>query len=482
MEENKTLMDIARMGANYNNFCDYNPEPIYKSALELLESGANPNQKGDWGIYPFQMAAKTGNFGFLKALAEKGVRMLRLDDEGNNALHMALQGAEGRYKWDNQTLYLRAFVPCPTAETFPFFDRKPGKYEEYIDFLAPTIQALMDAGVDPEQANNAGITPLEMAFRCEAQKARAIMKSLPDAATNEKVARMGGMTLQQAVFLRDQEAVEAILELGLQHIDGLEQIVPHPDPRYDWEEMPPYGDGTALGQACLLFYPEMIELLLRKGADPNVKDSQGRNALTWFFMHNRRVHPDYFINDTPGRIIDSMVKAGFNVDGTVTDTGFTVLNFSCASWFGDVYPGTDEKGDGYPGNRLLLYDNYLVKDTFRILIIRALLRNGAGVDIPNNDGQTPLMFACGGNQGLPLASDISLLFLEKGACVSAKDNFGNTPLIYAAYNEDIAVGYDIAQNLFDYGDPEPDTVNSNGMKALDFAVNRGNESLTKLLV
>lgn len=481
--EGKTpLHYLAGRGATYDYFDRYNPEPIYQATHKLLDAGANPQKKDKWDTYPFQLAAKTNNTAFLKALSEKNIRMQRLDNEGNNALHLALTGADSRYKWKNQTLYLRAFVPDPTAETLPFFNRQPGKYEQYLDFITPGIQALTEAGVDPGQANNAGVTPLQIAYQCEAHKARAIMKNLPGAATDTQIAATGGMTLQQAVAMRDAEAIDAILDTALQQIDALEDLEPHPDPRYDWDEMPPYGDGTALHQACLLFYPEIIEHLLRRGANPNAKDSQGRTPLAWLFLHNRRVHPDYYIHNTPGRIIHSMIKAGLDINDTVLDTGFTLLNLACASWFGDVYPGTDEKGDAQPGNRLLLYDNYHVKDTFRILIIRELLKHNPDVDKPNAEGITPLMYACGGNQGLPLASDITLLLLEKGATITARDNYGNTPLIYAAYNQDPAVGYDIAQNLYDYGDPIPDAANTAGRKALDYAVDRQNEPLVKLLV
>ncbi len=60
-------------------------------------------------------------------------------------------------------------------------------------------------------------------------------------------------------------------------------------------------------------------------------------------------------------------------------------------------------------------------------IAQVLLAQGASVDAPSKNGETPLMKACRtGNQGMVR------LFLDKGADVNATENDGLTALMFAA--------------------------------------------------
>jgi len=486
------LIALAARGATADNYTTYDGPALYRCAIALLDAGAGHLRKDKYDNYPFQLAASTGNWGVLQALNEKGARMTRLDDEGNNALHLTLQKVRTAYDWRNLGKWKQTFVPHYHDGRYTYYPDGNAtyysadalrayihQYADYVRFMAATVTQLITAGVDPEQANNAGETPLDIAFRYEAKHIRVIMKNMD--AGDPTIVATGGMTLNQAVFHRDAEAVEAILGLGHYHINAIEPLVPHPDPRYDWEEMPPYGEGNALAQACLQFYPEMIQLLIDKGADPNTKDSRGFSAPSWLFRHNRRMHPDYFIHNAPEKVIKMLIAGGMDPNLTADDNAYTILNFACGSWFGDTYPGTYDQGDGKPGNRLTSYDNYLVKDTLRYLVIKALLTAGADPNIPSRDGMTPLMFVCRTGD-LPLAAEISVLLLEKGADVAAKDNYNNTVLIYAATNPNTGLAYDLAQNLFDFGDPQPAAVNNDSRKALDYAVALQNEPLVKLLM
>jgi ankyrin repeat protein len=64
--------------------------------------------------------------------------------------------------------------------------------------------------------------------------------------------------------------------------------------------------------------------------------------------------------------------------------------------------------------------------------IKMLLDHGAKVDLANEDGDTPLIYACGVSNSRGALGVVSLL-LANGANVNATTTSGRTPLILAAY-------------------------------------------------
>lgn len=450
------------------------PEHVRECALLLLNAGADPHKKDNYDKTPVLIAAQAHNVPFLALLCEKNIPLTQTDEEGNNALMFALTSVDAQYAF-----YIRG----RKAQIFHPSELSYSQYLPTVEKAVPTVRLLLDAGVDPEGKTDKGITPLDLAFVCEAKKLRAMMKGLitgnpAQADEEQQLAATGGMTLNEAVWQRDAEAVRAIIETGLHDINTPDHIIYPPDSDYDPDWMPPYGEGTPLGQACLLFYPEMITLLLELGADPNYKDNNGRTALSWLFFRNRRLYHRYFRENIPAQVIARFAEAGADLNANVDDRYESILSLACSSVFGDYYPA-----DTRPGQVLDLYDGYVVRDTFHILVINALLEKEVDVNHANIDGRTPLMATCMGNYGFfPLSDEVAVKLLEKGASVSARDNYGNTPLIYAAVNEEMAMATEMAARLFKYGDPLPQAVNTEGKSALDYAVTRQNEPLIKLLV
>ena len=72
--------------------------------------------------------------------------------------------------------------------------------------------------------------------------------------------------------------------------------------------------------------------------------------------------------------------------------------------------------------------------------------------------------------------------LEAGAEVAAADRDGNTPLHYAAMNRDAGAGKEMAEMLFEFGNPKPEAVNNQGKSALEIATDNNNEPLVKLIL
>ena len=80
------LFLLARKGFS----CNYPPREgdIYRTARILLDAGAKTTLRNSDGKLCYHVAAEAGNVEFLRALAERDVRLTRTDENGNTALHL----------------------------------------------------------------------------------------------------------------------------------------------------------------------------------------------------------------------------------------------------------------------------------------------------------------------------------------------------------------------------------------------------------
>jgi ankyrin repeat protein len=208
---------------------------------------------------------------------------------------------------------------------------------------------------------------------------------------------------------------------------------------------------TALGIACATLSGAMAELLLDSGADPNYRDAGGRSAIRYCVSRSADSQSNPEI-ECP-KIVRAMLSHGLDVNGFVDDDSNTMLNRACKA-----------EHEGYAS---------------KTIMIRLFLDAGADVNISNRFGETPLMHASG--KDFDKLGDIQLLLLEKGADTTMKDSNGNTALHYAAGNSSAAGAKTLAENLLDYG-ADAKAVNNRSKTALDIAVERGNEALSKFLL
>lgn len=435
---------------------------IYDTTTALLEAGASAMRKDQDGNLCYLVAANNGNGEFIKALYDKGVRITHADESGNNGLHLIFEALVNPMRdFENAKKRVEDEIARGGREDYIESQKRvladlqtKLDYILYTTFLA--AKAFLDAGVDPEDKNDMGETAHVLAQRRGAKKISALLKGeiTGEEAVDSQAelqAKIGGMTLHQAILAHDLEAVSTIIELG-GDANAIDKI-------YE------YGEGTALAAACWGCRFDTVQLLLQAGADPNLKAGNGSSPLTWMlFPPNMMQISKAFDENWPAKIIDAMVKAGLNINGTVNDAGDTLLTWALN-----------------PDNHNL--EAFVDRDTLRILIVKSALKNGADVNLPNRFGQTPLMLCgLGSDHSMKLADDIQLLLLEKGADLAAKDQNGNTSLIYIAYNSDKRKAKDMAENLFDFGDPLVDAANNDQKTALDFATEKDNEMLVKLLL
>lgn len=183
-----------------------------------------------------------------------------------------------------------------------------------------------------------------------------------------------GSALWREAINGNKEAVKAILEKG-GNIDE-----------------PSKTGMTPLMWAIQDDQPELVEFLIKKGANVNARQtSAGCNAVI--------IAADWLQADT----VDLLIKNGAEINYQ-SRSGWTALLKATR-----VAPKDAEEGDR------------------QLRTIKTLLGKGAKVDVATNKGVTPLMYAAK-NGNLPIID----LLLEKHADLNIQDKEGQTALMWAA--------------------------------------------------
>lgn len=90
------------------------------------------------------------------------------------------------------------------------------------------------------------------------------------------------------------------------------------------------------------------------------------------------------------------------------------------------------------------------------------------------------MLSCTGN--FWMMEEVQTALLEAGADVTLRDVQGNTALHYAAYQTSRLDAVAMTELILDFGEPDVNAVNLFGKTAMDYAVERDNTPLVKLLL
>jgi ankyrin repeat protein len=429
------------------NYYYYQPAPgdVAKTVELLLDRGVSALRKDEnERLCCYHYAARTGLWELVEALAKRGTRLAMTDKEGNTGIHIAAD-------YVKQEISQLGFAEKAKDQA------KADAHRRAIENYFKTVKAFVDAGVNRDEKNEYEKTAREFAVAAGANKIAAFLAGDLSAEEAEatssggeetalKIAA-GGKDLFDAVSNRDSAALEALIKLGAD-LNGL----------YSRERENSFTGLTPLGVAVCEFNGEAAELLLAAGADPAFRDAHGRAAPAYFFCVEAdiRLTSKILSDQVPQRILQAFTERGFDLNAPVNDEGDTLLNRACAS----VYGGR-------------AYNRYSLRE----VVAGELVRHGADPSIPNNRGETALMWACRGED----MENLVISFLESGADVSARDREGNTALHYAAMNRSGKDAKAAAELLLDFS-ADPSAVNNERKSPLDMAVENKYEPLVKLLL
>lgn len=184
-----------------------------------------------------------------------------------------------------------------------------------------------------------------------------------------------------------------------------------------------YRDQTLLHYAVINNSKEIAELLLSRIVNANAKDYNGNTPL----------HLAAAINKNYRKFSNSNLNLLYYHEPTFDNSGINI----------------------------------------RLYIIKLLLKNGAFVDIRNDDNNTPLHLAARANN-----QDIAEYLLEKKASIDAKNKKGKTPLMFAAEGTG---GVSMMKLLIESG-ADINAKDNEGSTVLDIAEKYGKKDLFEKII
>jgi len=319
---------LLESGADPNHADRDGGIPIARAAQEgslpivnlLLENGADPNRRAGQGRCPLTVAAAHGHYAVVERLLQAGgLRRLPGDEDFSNS---ALVSAAGSDHPDVVKLLLENDENEPVSRE----EAQTALYCACLDGHENTSKVLVKWGADPNLLPASMLSPL-----------RAAIQS-------------GNLSL-----------VQYLLSNGAD-----------PNQMTQW--------GTALHLAASLGAKEILDEILRHGADLEALDSFGRTPLVHAVVEGRT------------DIVEVLLKRGASPNPG--DEVSSPLIFA-------ILPGKTD-------------------------IVRLLIAHGADPEWKGADGDTAIMLAASFGQ-----QDIVQILLDAGANVNASDNWQTTALIKA---------------------------------------------------
>lgn len=320
--------------------------------------------------------------------------------------------------------------------------------KEDEDRYFKTIKYLLEAGLDPTEKNNDDETATDIAIKRNNKKITALLLGNYDEENpNELLIQTGGLSLHRAIEKKDYEAVNALIKLGAD-VNAFSE-----------EEDTLFKEMTPLGIALHMFDEFSIKALLEAGADVNLKTIQENTALGEILGYMKDNYFSYDKIPLVEKLLKLLIDNGLKLNDSVDKKGNTAFIKACKS----------------------LDENTLHNGrTLAAVVAKFLLKENCDVNSTNLDGQTALMFLCASRD--TEAQDLQIQVLESGADIEATDKNGDTPLIYAAKNRNANSGKEMAELLFDFGNPKLEHVNNDGKSALEIATDLNNEEFVKFLL
>lgn len=244
----------------------------------LLDLGASLPRSGR-GTTALIEAVRNRHHALAAALIDSGQRIDSTDNYGNSALHILCEAAAHTAREIRQTeRRIEGFAERwasdkQRAET----QRELEEQQQEAMRCYMTAGLLLDSGAfDPEEKNSCGKTPFAIASEGGAKWVSALLSGQDP--FDEATMKTGGMDIFQALRQRDMEALGALLEA---RVDLQQECTD--SKMYDFEGQTPLVCALRWGQT------EAAAMLLRAGADPNVRTSKGTTAFAVLIEEGCRI-------------------------------------------------------------------------------------------------------------------------------------------------------------------------------------------------
>lgn len=375
----------------------------------LIRAGANVSAANREGVIPLQLAAQNGNAAMLEKLIKAGAKVnTPLDPSGDTALMMAARTG----KTDAVKVLLDSGAQVDTRETW-------GDTTALMWAVAEgnhaVIRMLIDRGADVNARTK--FVP--------SATGRGFEGATPVAAAANQAAEQNASGLLTPLMFAaregDLESAKMLVAAGA-------------------EVNVRDGDGKdALGLAIFNGGYDVASFLIDNHANVNQPDSQNFTPLFWAVdRRNMETAPNFpwVVTTDPMPLIRKLLDAGANVNFVVNNTPRARMR------------------DGTPR---IVFATAVMRAAFSgdVELVKLLVDHGADTKIVSKDQETVLMAACGTgfipgySKGRTAAERLATvqLLISLGQDVNAADDYGITPLMVAANLGDVP----IIQYLIDKG-------------------------------
>ena len=488
-------------------------------ALAMIELGASPSMRSNDQRFPLLVMVETGmSPEGLRAVVAAGAAEDARGNNGYTPLHAAIKRSPEVVKailsGEDVNVNMtdrNGFTPLMWAATTEWRERAAWGDNAQQAF-SEIIDALMEAGANPEIENRDGKTALALAeereqpeyMKAKLRQAIAWREVRPDEPRED-----GQTALQIALSEGDEDEARRMLELGadpnlaLGDSDdngGRRPLMIAVEERLSTDlirEIVAAGGDSSLHDRHRTFSPlhkatdysiAAIEALLSGGADINVRDGWGRTPFFWNSDLNAAA-PD---TGTREEMALAMLEMG--ADPAILQWG--TINRKDYPLFRLVRSGMSPEGlravvaagarGDLPGDSRFSALHAAVKRS--VLVVQALLATGQGegldVNVKDGNGFTPLMWAMDPDAELEdppfSAGDLIDALLSAGADPLAENNNGETAISLAEKN---GMPAGIIFKMRVAADPEfINTPGENGLTPLQSALESGDEQTARALL
>ena len=405
---NRPLHNLILL-SEYKNLND-----VLTCAELLLDNGASVLRKNDMGETPVLSAIRGNYIEILELFIKRNLDLK--DGYGNGPLHIAAYSC----------------------------------YPENEEKKKKIFKLLLDAGVENNIKNDNGYTPTDILANQRVNPILfSILKGEYDFDNPNSIRNLtSAMSLHSAILSNNYDIIKAHLEMGT----DTDEISEENNNSYAL---------SPLGVACHILDLKSVELLLKNGADPNLKNNDGETALANWFKWNGSTYfsTEKAREDTVNKMMSLLLEYGLNINDTIDNQSNNLL--IKASEYLSI--SSISNGKSIPSE-----------------IIKFLLKNKVNINLTNIEGQTALMILC--KTVFRDGIDWVIELLENGADVGSIDRNGYTVLMYTALNSENGVALEIAKLLYDFGDIKISYINNDGQNAMDIAVENNNENLVNWLL
>ncbi|CAB0033535.1 unnamed protein product [Trichogramma brassicae] len=435
-------------------------------AAMLLRNGADPNAADKQGYTPVHYSCfRTDSTKMLFELSQEKYKPLRVNvrenSRGKSPLHLAVMFVNG----DSFELLLRNGADPNAADekgVTPLHQICMGDGDVYK--LAEMLFEISDEKYKPIQIDaqdNEGDTPLNLVMH---YKYRNLAELLLRKGANANLADKHGETPLHIVCMGkrdDYDSAKMLFDLSNEplQVDARDKK-----------------GSTALNSAARRGHKNLVRLMLRKGANPNIANARGSTTLhlvcqgnsddynsakMLFDLCDDRHKPlQVDARDEEGNtalnlaacrshknLVQLLLRKGANPNIADTCVTYTPLSYACHKNDCEVAEMlfelshdrfkplrvNDKSKHGFAPLHLRLL---IIECATSDFVIELLLRNGADPNLPDDSESTPLHIICSVNKSVDDDGLVKLFFkickeMHLTVQVDARDQWGHTPLRHA---------------------------------------------------